>query len=175
MSAATLSPAWLRDNGFTGSSTIDDLRSRRAVVPGLPGVYIVYRDQLNPAEFLDRSTGGWFKGRDPSVPIGKLEASWVEEAHVLYIGKADSGRTGTRGVRVRVDEYLRFGHGEPIGHWGGRYLWQLADVDELLICWKPCSDPADEEARLLDLFRAAHDALPFANLRSGSRSKRKAT
>lgn len=110
------------------------------------------RHHLNPIEFLDKSTGGWFKGRDPSVPIDRLKAKWIDEAHVLCIGKADPGRTSARGIRVRLDEYLRFGQGEPVGHWGGRYMWQLVDADQLLVCWKPCAHPPDEETRLPDLF-----------------------
>lgn len=82
------------------------------------------------------------------------------------VGKADAGRSGRRGIRARFDEYLRFGMGEPIGHWGGRYLWQLAGTDELMICFKPRTDPRDEETRLLELFRTEHGTLPFANLRA---------
>ncbi len=64
---------------------------------------------------------GWWRARlgDPSVSIEKLQAKWIDEALVLYVGKADAGKTGMRGIRVRLDEYLRFGQGEPIGHWGG--------------------------------------------------------
>ena len=97
-------------------------------------MYVVYREHLNSVEFLDKNTGGWFKGRDPSVPIDRLKARWIDEAHVLYIGKADAGRAGARGIRVRLGEYLRFGQGEPIGHRGGRYLWQLAGTDQLFVC-----------------------------------------
>ncbi len=99
---------------------------------------------------------------------------YIDEAHVLYIGKADAGRAGARGIRVRLDEYLRFGQGEPIGHWGGRYLWQLAGTDQLLVCWKPCPVPPEEETGLLDLFRGEYGALPFANLKGGSRRSRQA-
>jgi len=102
-------------------------------------------------------------------------AKWIDEAHVLYIGKADAGSASARGISVRLDEYLRFGQGEPIGHWGGRYLWQLAGTDQLLVCWKPCPDPSDEETRLLDLFRSEYGTLPFANLKGGSRLSRPAT
>ena len=65
-------------------------------------MYVVYREHLNSVEFLDKNTGGWFKGRDPSVPIDRLKARWIDEAHVLYIGKADAGRAGARGIRVRL-------------------------------------------------------------------------
>lgn len=125
---------------------------------------------MDRIQFLGTSPGGWFKGRDPSVPINKLMKKWIEDANVLYIGKADAGRTGTRGISVRLDEYLRFGQGEPIGHWGGRYIWQLSASDQLFVCWKACSHPSDEETRLLNLFRKEYGVLPFANLKGGSRS-----
>jgi hypothetical protein len=93
--------------------------------------------------------------------------SWVDDAFVLYIGKADAGARGQRGIRARLDEYLRFGMGEPIGHWGGRYLWQLANANDLIVCYKACPNPVAEERRLLDLFVSEYGALPFANLRRG--------
>lgn len=166
MSERLLTPDWLRHDGFDGFVSLGDVRSRRTTVSALPGVYVVYRETLDQIEFLDKSLGGWFKGRNPSVPIETVQAAWVEDAHVLYVGKADAGRSGRRGIRARFDEYLRFGMGEPIGHWGGRYLWQLAGTDELMICYKTCSEPRNEETRLLGLFRTEHGTLPFANLRA---------
>jgi hypothetical protein len=165
MSEGLLTPPWLRTDGFEGFVSIGDVRLRRATVSPLPGVYIVYRETLGPIGFLDKSAGGWFKARNPSVPIETLAGAWVDGAHVLYVGKADAGRSGGRGIQKRLDEYLRFGMGEPIGHWGGRYLWQLEGTDELMICYKPCPDPRKEEKRLLGLFRAEFGSLPFANLR----------
>lgn len=167
MNARLLTPSWLRQDGFEGFSTLHDIRLRRVVVSPQPGVYVVLREELGPVDLLNNSTGGWFKGRDPSVSVDTLAANWVDGAFVLYIGKADAGAHGKRGLRTRLDEYIRFGMGEPIGHWGGRYLWQLAGTDELLVCYKACPDPAGEERRLLDLFRSEYGALPFANLRRG--------
>jgi len=165
LSKSPLTPTWLRTDGFDGFVSIGDIRLRRATVSSLPGVYVVYRTAIDQIKYLDRSTGGWFKGRNPSVPIEALIAAWVDDAYVLYIGKADAGGSGRRGIKTRFDEYLRFGMGEPIGHWGGRYLWQIDGTDELMVCFKPCAEPRDEEKRLLDLFRAEYRSLPFANLR----------
>jgi hypothetical protein len=133
----------------------------------LPGVYVVRRDQLGEVDFLTKSSGGWFKDRDPTVPVGTLTTRWLDNAHVLYIGKAGAGKSGRRGIEVRLNEYLRFGMGEPIGHWGGRYLWQIAHADELPVYHKVCTDPLGEERRLLGLIHAVYGALPFANLRQG--------
>lgn len=56
----------------------------------------------------------------------------------------------------------------PIGHWGGRYIWQLADADELLVAWHPISwDEAarEYERRLLAHFGDLDEGRrPFANL-----------
>ncbi len=88
---------------------------------------------------------------------------------MLYIGKADTGKDGRRGLRKRLDEYCRFGAGEPVGHYGGRYIWQLADADQLLVAWPPILDeePVEVEDRLLDDFERVYGALPFANLEKG--------
>lgn len=169
MTEPTFTPEWLAENGFEGFATVEDIRLRRASVSASPGVYVVFRDHLGTCGFLDQSTGGWFKGRNPTVPVGKLREKWIEGAHVLYIGKADAGNKGTRGISARLGEYLRFGQGEPIGHWGGRYIWQLAGVGDFLVCWKASSNPPAEEAQLLELFRVRFESLPFANLRAGSR------
>lgn len=117
--------------------------------------------------FRDESPAGWFKGRNPTVSCSRLEAEWVDGAEVLYIGKA-SASSSKRGLRRRLDEYRRHGAGSPIGHWGGRLLWQVDDSEELLVAWRP--SPADvsavtEERMLLERFRTTYGRLPFANLR----------
>jgi hypothetical protein len=61
-----------------------------------------------------------------------LEAKWVPGAHTVNVGQADVANR-------RLKQFARFGVGEPIGHWGGRYIWQLADSDELLVAWHPIS------------------------------------
>lgn len=38
---------------------------------------------------------------------------------MVYIGKA-----GTT-LRKRLNQYLKFGNRQNIGHWGGRYIWQI--------------------------------------------------
>jgi hypothetical protein len=47
-----------------------------------------------------------------------LIANWVDGAEVVYIGKADQ-------LKRRLTQFADFGGGKPIGHWGGRLIWQL--------------------------------------------------
>ncbi|WP_301372846.1 hypothetical protein [Streptomyces xanthophaeus] len=59
-----------------------------------------------------------------------------------------------------------------VGHWGGPYIWQLADSDALLVAWRPTTeeDAGEAEQDLIDEFEELHGgALPFANLRNNSR------
>ena len=87
-------------------------------------------------------------------------------ARIVYIGKANLGRTSRRGLRKRLDEFRRYGAGSPIGHSGGRRIWQLADHDELLVAWRVTDDcdarPLERE--LIAEFRAQYGARPYANM-----------
>lgn len=123
------------------------------------------RNVLGPPQLVSVSSGGWFKGRDPSVALQILEAKWLDNAYVIYIGKADAGASG-RGLRTRIGEYLRFGNGEAIGHWGGRYLWHLSDPLKLMVAWKAADPAGPAETQLMNDFVAEYGQLPFANLRN---------
>lgn len=152
--------------GFVPLATLD-----RAAAPAEPGVYVVLRESAGPPTFLKANAAGHFKSKDPTVPRESLKAAWVDGAAVLYVGKASGGSKGLRGLRTRLDEYRRHGSGEPVGHWGGRYIWQLADRDELLVAWMSTAgtDPEAEESRLIVDFTARYGARPFANRKLGKR------
>lgn len=157
----------LSDRGFDGFVRFAELPSTPVSSSG--GVYVVLRESDDAPTFLSRSLAGRFKGRDPSVATDVLATAWVTGERLLYIGRAATGRDGRRGLTKRLDEYRRHGAGEPVGHWGGRYIWQLADHEDLLVAWKPTDDPTAAEADLLDEFVTDHGRLPFANLRRGDR------
>lgn len=148
-----------RKDGFTGFVPVSKLRSTASLLSDSGGVYIVVRDSDNSPEFLANGTGGFFKGKNPNVGLEELESNYVAGSKVVYIGKATS-------LKKRVGQLLRFGAGSAVGHWGGRYLWQLADSDNLLIAWKttPTTDPRAEEIKMLEEFVSRHGKLPFANL-----------
>jgi hypothetical protein len=159
----------LRAHGFTGFVTIGELRENKLeVVPRQRddmGVYVVVRSQQDAPEFLDCSTGGRFKGRDPNVSLDELRANWVSHAIAVYVGKAGApGKSAT--LRSRLKQYLDFGAGKAVGHWGGRLLWHLPASDNLVVCWKKTPDevPRDVEKQMICEFKSAYGKRPFGNL-----------
>ena len=158
---------WLRSEGFRGFLPFNgiDIES----IPRSPGVYVVLRESTSAPTYLDVNPGGWFKGKDPTVPVSELAASWPEGATCVYIGKAGPGGTGGRGLRKRLSEFRRFGDGQPAGHQGGRRIWQLADADDYLIAWleTPEQHPGPVEASLIARFVRAHGRLPIGNRTPG--------
>jgi hypothetical protein len=125
-------------------------------------VYVVVADEDDAATFATHSCGGPFKGKDPTVDVSLLAAKLVPDCETVYIGRA------TRLDR-RLDLLARFGRGEAVAHWGGRYMWQLDRPERLHVGWRIEDDPAHAEAELLDEFEVAFGQLPFANLVRGSR------
>jgi hypothetical protein len=161
------SVARLREYGFQGFLSVARLRESLCVeVPVARGVYVVVRDTLLPPKFLEHSVGGRFRQMDPTISVEALSERWVHDAMVLYIGRARG--PGVRSLlQQRVKRYVRFGQGRAVGHYGGRFIWQLRDHRALLMAWMPTGDedPAAAEARLQSAFLASHHRLPFANLR----------
>jgi hypothetical protein len=154
----------LEEGGFRGFVPFAALTA--ADVPAAPGVYAVVRASDAAPTFSEGSPAGHFKGKDPALPVDALAEHWIDGPEVLYIGSATLGSTGKRGLRKRVDEYRRHGAGEPVGHWGGRSIWQLGERDDLLVAWNATDeDPAVLKSRMLGHFVDRYGKLPFANLR----------
>lgn len=156
----------LKQAGFEGFRTVTDLLDAglRREIPAGSGVYVVTYSGKQPPEFLETSTGGWFKGKDPTFELDELEVRWVKRARVVYIGMTGDGPRA--GLRTRIRALVRYGKGHNIGHAGGRALWQLLSSGDLVVCWRPTKDGAEalsEERRLLNAFREQHKQMPFAN------------
>jgi hypothetical protein len=155
----------IRQSGFVGFVTISALqKSKCCEVPTKPGVYLILRSNTARPDFLSESIGGHFKGKNPTVAVGELESKWVEDAVVLNVGKAGPGKKAT--LRSRLNDYMCYGDGKRSGHSGGRYIWQLAHSDNLLVCWKITLDvPRTVEKALMEEFERVYGKLPFANLK----------
>jgi len=154
-----------REYGFEGFMKISDLMETAcADVPSVKGIYFVLLMGSKP-KFLPKSTGGHFKGKEPTVDINVLEANWVKNTFALYIGKAGGG-TSRKTLRDRIKQYMRFGQGKNVGHWGGRFIWQLTDSKDLLMCWKKLleGNPREFEKSLIAEFKTQYGKIPFANL-----------
>ena len=75
----------------------------------------MFRDPAHGCRPTERSSGGWFKGKDPAVPVAEIARLWIEQALVLYIGKAGGGSSKTV-LQKRLWDYVRFGDGKPVDH-----------------------------------------------------------
>ena len=113
--------------------------------------------------FLDASRAGHFKGVDPTAPIAELAALWVPGAQIVYIGKANLGASGRRGLHKRLNEFRKYGVGVLVAHTGGRRTWQLVDHAQLIVGWRVTDDA---EARPVEraLIAVFYGALPCANM-----------
>ena len=155
----------VRALGFEGIETVAALRASRLLdVPATAGVYLILRNPRRRHRFMSKSPAGRFKRRDPSVDPRELSRAWVKGTWILYIGKA--GGPGSRATLLsRIRTYLSHGTGKHAGHWGGRYIWQLAGSSDLLVAWKVMrgGNPRNLERRLLLQFEEAYDNPPFAN------------
>lgn len=152
---------------FDGGRTFDELNMDSSAVPCTGGAYVVLRTSAETPTFLDQSSGGHFKGEDPTVAVAVLEEKWVPGAQVVYIGNSGD-------LRRRIGAYCAFGAGRPVGHWGGRYIWQLADCGDLRVVWRRCVEgqtPDELEALLIGRFKERNGRLPFANISDPSGRK----
>lgn len=156
----------MKTAGFMGFEEIQSLMNNTCSnVPNEKGIYFVLKYD-DPPEFLTKSVGGHFKGKDPTVPIDKLKKKWINNTLVAYIGQSGGGDSNET-MDSRLNTYMRFGQSNPVGHWGGRYIWQLKHNRKLKICWKslPDQDPREIEKELIKEFEMHYKKKPFANLR----------
>lgn len=151
----------LTSEGFKGFVSIKDLKEdfKNGGIPKEEGVYHVLRLKDSTPEFLSQGTGGYFKGKEPNVSIDELQQNWIDAEPIVYIGKATE-------LYKRIQQYIKFGSGKNVGHFGGRYIWQLADSNDLVVCWKCVSDSRSVEYAMITDFKENHNGKrPFANLK----------
>ena len=142
--------------GFVGWVRVQEASD---AVPDTPGVYVVYSDRQGAGEILATNPAGWHKGQDPTVPVALLEERWIADAGALYFGSAPD-------LRKRLARLGQFSAGEPVSHFGGRILWQVAFSDEFLVAWKETADGdhSSEKKSYVQQFKSTFGRQPFANI-----------
>jgi hypothetical protein len=156
----------LKELGFQGFVTIDSLFKNSSVLPKVKGVYMILYPSAIAPKFRTIGSGGHFKERNPNVSLQLLQDNWVADTAIVYIGKAGS-ESASATLQSRLKQYLNFGQGKAVGHWGGRLIWQLQLAEELIVCWKttPQQEPSVVESYLIEKFKDFYKKRPFANLR----------
>jgi len=161
----------IKKAGFTGFRTVEELFADHTCIDKVKGIYLVlYLDTSHP-KFLQIGTGPalYKKKTNPNVAISVLKSNWIDKTIVIYIGKAggknSDGEETKATLRSRLLTYLNFGKGKDVRHYGGRFIWQLANYKELVFCWKklPDEEPYDVETTLICDFRSVFGKRPFAN------------
>lgn len=162
---ATWTRAGLEAAGYEGFVTFGELRSCGAT--RRPGVYVVLRRGTTAPVWLPTNPAG--KTKNFTALPAYLTEKWFPGAEVIYIGLATSGARRD-GIHRRLKQFRRTGAGTAENHGGGVWIFQLADADDLLVCWRAADDESDEcvaalEHHLIADFaaRPEHDRRPFAN------------
>lgn len=150
----TFTGAGLKTAGFKGFERFSATDLAR--VPEGAGMYVLLREKGAPPVFLEASPAGPHQGREATVPLDVLREAWVPRTPLLYVGE-------TKTLRKRLSQLRRQGVGEAAGHWGGIYLWQLADSGDLRLAWREEEDPAAAKRALLKEFKKTFGCHPFAN------------
>lgn len=111
--------------------------------------------------FLKESQYRWYLiGYDTD---GKLKSFGVDRISAINILEDTQF---LRDEHIDIPSLFRDSYG--IGHWGGRYIWQIKNSGNLLLCWKPTpdEDPEAIETALIARFKEQHGGhRPFANLK----------
>ena len=153
--------------GFEGFKSMGELMAgKKKEIPAEKGVYVVLRECDYEPKFLEEGTGGFYKSKNPNVSVSELRSNWVPNTSIVYIGKAGGSKSSAT-LKTRLAQYLRFGQGANVGHWGGRYIWQLQDSRNLIVCWRKLysEEPREIEQQMIDDFKVLHGGkFPFANL-----------
>jgi hypothetical protein len=158
----------IKQSGFIGFKKMSELFKDSSTISNIKGVYFVLYLDNKPPKFLVVGTGGYFKGRNPNVSLEKLESNWVEDTLVVYIGKAGGMfkyKESDATLKSRLKTYFSFGKGNKAAHSGGKYIWQIENSNDLVVCWNPTpnKEPADIETNFIKEFTKQNGKRPFAN------------
>lgn len=153
--------------GFVGFKSKAQLFADCSIIPKVKGVYLIIYQASEQPVFLEIGCGGFFKGRNPNVPISELRARWIPIRLSFTLAKQAEAIVQQRCIQGYCNIWL-FGKGKAIGHYGGRYIWQLKNSKDLMVCWKtlPNDEPRIVERQMIAEFKAQFQKSPFANLNS---------
>ena len=139
----------LQKYGFEGFKTIRELMSSCREIPKLMGVYVVLREKNNRPTIMDKRP---FDCQEDKYPSYSKAGGFGQKTE----------------LHKRLSTYIRFGKGKKAAHGGGRSIWQLADAQELIVCWRVLTDeePCCVESKMIADFCKKHNGKrPFANRR----------
>lgn len=156
---------YLKEQGFEGFKTVNELMNSCKDIPKQMGVYVVLREKESRPKIFGHRSFDCQEEKYPSYSKETLECEWVEGTHIVYIGKAGGNGQKTH-LNKRLSTYIRFGMGKKAAHGGGRSIWQLADANELVVCWKVLlnEEPREVEQKMIaDFAKVLNGKRPFAN------------
>lgn len=131
-----------------------------ADLPNRPGIYLVRWPAATPPTFLAQPfRAAITKPVDPGI----LTRKWTSitskaETYVLYVGQAGD-------LRTRLGALVRFGLDKAKNHVGGKWLWQLHDLNAVKLLLQTCPPGRQRgfENEFLERFCADHGDWPLAN------------
>lgn len=165
----------LRDFGFEGFVPFRGWERSDILAAGeqdVEGAYVIARSERDRPEFVEECH---HKPRGRVRTPEEAASRWIEGVHVLYFGKAPLRPANSQrvdGLANRLHEYHVHGFGRGSQHYGGKLIWQLANLDELLVGWKRLlpGESAALESGLIKGFELSHGARPYANTGAPLRS-----
>ncbi|MHA6668553.1 hypothetical protein ACX3O0_06740 [Homoserinimonas sp. A447] len=158
----------LRRFGFVGFVPLSTWTKSDVIGTGddVEGIYAIVRESTATPTFTDDVRPVPHRLARTAAEATEL---WVENCQLLYFGKAPlrkPSKSGKRkGLAQRIDEYRRHGLAGGSNHHGGKLIWQVDDVESLLVAWKavPEGEANLIESALILGFMETMNRAPYAN------------
>lgn len=133
--------------------------SNCSAIPDKPGIYFILAPKDMEIRFLPTAKNP----RAPFYKVNVLQEKYAlcKDREILYIGKA----SGQKGLKQRLQQYMRYGWNEAVNHKGGRAIWQIEGAENLLLSYEVCQDPDAKEHALLADYKHINGRYPLANWR----------